>query len=142
MGALAHLTDAHPRRGDSAGAADRRARAVRLRLGGASYDTIAKDLGLASRASAWKLVQRALRDRVFEEVDQYRELELQRLDALQAAHWGAAVAGDVKAALLVLKIIEQRVKLLCLDQPASFQEPETIIRSDHFIEDLRAVIGD
>jgi hypothetical protein len=41
-------------------------------------------------------------------------LEVQRLDALQLALWGEAMAGDVKAALGCLRIIEQRCALLGL----------------------------
>lgn len=46
--------------------------------------------------------------------DQYRQLELDRLDALQAAIWCRAIAGDCSAVAVALKIMEQRVKLLGL----------------------------
>ena len=49
--------------------------------------------------------------------EEYRELELARLDALQAAHWPQAVAGSVRSADLVLRVIDRRIKLLGLDQP-------------------------
>ncbi len=54
---------------------------------------------------------------VAEAVEEYRELELARLDALQAAHWPQAVAGSVRSADLVLRVIDRRIKLLGLDQP-------------------------
>lgn len=43
-------------------------------------------------------------------------LEVNRLDALQAPYFAAALQGDVRAAELVLKVISQRAKLLGLDQ--------------------------
>lgn len=45
-------------------------------------------------------------------VDQHRTLELTRLDALQVGLWDRAVSGDVKAVNAVLRIIEQRSRLL------------------------------
>jgi hypothetical protein len=108
------------------------------------YDAIASELGLANRGSAWRLVHRALKKRVVEGVDEYRELELQRLDALQAAFWGKALAGDPKAATIVLKTIEKRIGLLGLENAPKDTEPNTILvrgdTSEHFIADLTAII--
>ena len=46
-------------------------------------------------------------------VDEYRRLELDRLDALQTALWPQALVGDM-AVNTVLRIIEQRTRLLGL----------------------------
>jgi hypothetical protein len=43
-------------------------------------------------------------------------LEVERLDALHAAHWPMAMAGDLKSAALVLRAMDQRIRLLGLDQ--------------------------
>ena len=43
---------------------------------------------------------------------------MQRLDRLQMGLWDRAVDGDVQAALAILKIIEQRCRLLGLEQPS------------------------
>ena len=43
-----------------------------------------------------------------------RELEASRLDALQAALWQDAVDGNTQAVQTVLKIMDQRAKLLGL----------------------------
>lgn len=92
----------------------RKARAVELLLDGHNYDQIASELGYANRGTAWRTVQRALHDREVKAVDTYREIELARLDALQAGCWEAAVSGDRIAIETVLKVIQQRCRLLGL----------------------------
>ena len=53
------------------------------------------------------------------------------------------MAGDPKAANIVLKVIELRVRLLGLEHAPKDTEPPTILvrgdTSEHFIADLRAV---
>lgn len=44
-------------------------------------------------------------------------LEAQRLDALQAKYWKTAMAGDIKDAEFVLKVMDRRAKMLELDKP-------------------------
>jgi len=82
----------HPvRRTDAATTSWRKARAVELALAGFGYDDIAEQVGYANRGTAWRTVQNALYERKVESVDEYRQLELARLDALQSAHWHAGV---------------------------------------------------
>lgn len=100
--------------------AKRRADAIRLRLAGMDYDTIADRLGYSSRGAASKDIYRAFDAFRAEEeaaVETWREIEAQRLDRLQAAAWPAAAKGDLKAIETVLKVIAQRTKLLGLDAP-------------------------
>jgi hypothetical protein len=92
----------------------RRARAVELAVNGATYDAIAAEVGFTHRSTAYKTVQRALDQRTCKAVDEYRELEVDRLDALQAAIWHRAVAGDCAAIAVALRIIESRIKILGL----------------------------
>ena len=61
---------------------DRSQKAVELSLDGWSYDYIARGVGLSNRGNAWRTVQKALGDRVVAGVDELRELECDRLDAL------------------------------------------------------------
>jgi hypothetical protein len=56
-----------------------------------------------------RLVQQALREREAASIDDLRTLQLSRLDAIQAAHWYAALEGDLAAASLVIKIIDRRI---------------------------------
>ena len=94
----------------------RRARCVELALAGHSYDEIALEVGYQNRGTAWRAVQDSLNSRIAEAVDGVPRAELARLDALQAAHWPQAVAGSVRSADLVLRVIDRRMKLLGLDQ--------------------------
>ena len=70
--------------------------------------------------AAGKAVRRALAkhsDQTKEAVEELRQLELERLDALNLAFWPKAMAGDVQAGKLVLRTIEQRSRLLGLEAP-------------------------
>lgn len=95
-------------------AAYRQAQAVEMMLAGMDFDSIAVELGYATRSGAWRAVQRALSKQREALAGEYLTLEIQRLDALQVALWDEAMAGDVKAALGCLRIIEQRMALLGL----------------------------
>ena len=92
----------------------RRARAVELAITGASYRAIAVEVGYSHRGTAYKAVHQALTGRVADGVDILRRLELARLDALQTAVWDKALAGDSAAVNTVLRILEQRARLLGL----------------------------
>lgn len=83
---------------------------------GMDYSSIAAKLGYANRGTAWNIVQRALKSREVDAVEDYRELAFQRLEALLKANWSSAVQGDVKAAMVVLKVVEAERRLLALDQ--------------------------
>lgn len=98
-------------------AAARREEALRLRQAGASYRAIAQKLGI-TREAARKHVVAALEqlDDVTADLRaQLRRLELERLDALQLAHWTAAMQGDPAATDRILRIMDRRAKLVGLD---------------------------
>jgi len=100
--------------------ADRRQKAITLRLAGMDWQSIADRLGYADRGAACKDVARALETNLAEQsqaADTLREVESLRLDRLQAAAWPSAVKGDLKAIETVLKVIDRRVKLQGLDMP-------------------------
>ena len=124
----------------------RKARCVELALAGHSYDEIALEVGYQNRGTAWRAVQDSLNSRIAEAVTEYRDLELARLDALQAAHWPQAVDGSVRSADLVLRVIDRRMKLLGLDRiPKQDDQPRTLIVNapdwdeDGYIRQLRAI---
>lgn len=95
----------------------RAAKALDLRQQGRTWQQVANELDYADRSGAYKAVQRLLDRTEFESVQEHRALESDRLDALHASYWPAAIHGDVKAAELVLKISAQRCRLLGLDAP-------------------------
>lgn len=93
----------------------KRIRAVELLSQGLSYDEIARQVGFSHRGSAHRAVSKALDERAAADIDQLRDLEGSRLDALQAALWDTAMSGDVHATSTILRIIEHRIRLLRLD---------------------------
>lgn len=131
-------------RAQRAATAERRSKAVAMRLTGASFEAIAGELGYNSRGAACQDIGRALEAHVAEQarsVEAYREEELQRLDLLLVEAWtilkrahvtvshgrvirdeetGQALLDDgpVLAAIdRILKIQERRSKFLGLDAP-------------------------
>ena len=88
-----------PRRGASvakqADAAERHERAVQLSIAGKTYQEIADTLGYASRGAAHDAVRAALKERREKlglAVDEYRERENERLQAIQDLVWKIAQA--------------------------------------------------
>ena len=98
-------------------AAVKRAKVVEAVADGATYEQAAEQAGYATRSGAYKAFWKALDGREAEAVEDHRALELARLDALQVVLWERALGGDVKAVNAVLRIIEQRSRLLGLDKP-------------------------
>jgi transposase-like protein len=112
----------------------RKARAVELAIDGASYAAIAAEVGYSHRGTAYKAVHKTLAERITEGVDTLRRLEVARLDTLQAALWPKALAGDTAAVNTVLRIIEQRTRMLSLgpESPAhrGTAQPSTVVVPD------------
>ena len=110
---------------------DRKARALELHLAGASYQTIADQLGYASKASAHKIVQDALLGLGRPAAnDETVTTEIARLDAMLTGLWPKARRGDVQAIDRVLKIGERRSALLLMNPPVEKAEPKETGLSD------------
>lgn len=132
--------------------AERRRRCVELRTEGKQFTEIADILGYGSRGAACQDFGRALKERLAEQaeaVDHYRELELERLDALYRKAWAVlnkphllvqggrpvVITGDddteirlhddgptLQAIDRLLKIAERRARLLGLDSPVKIDQ--------------------
>jgi hypothetical protein len=103
-----------PSRAQRTRTAERRRKAVDLRLAGVGWEQIAETLEYSGKASACKDVTRAMEAAIAaadQSVAVAKETELARLDRLQRGLWPAAVAGDPKSAAVVLQIHDRRVKL-------------------------------
>lgn len=90
-----------------------------LRLTGATYADIGSMMGISS-TGAYKAVLRAIQrlaEQTTETADEYRRLELERLDKMQRNLWTQTLQGSQGAVDRVLKIMERRAKLLGLDAP-------------------------
>lgn len=98
-------------------AAERRKQAVLMRQAGATYEAIGEKLGISPQA-AHKTVDKALtktQRETSEAADKVRQIELSRLDAMQAALWLSAVKGNHGAVDRILRIMERRARYLGLD---------------------------
>lgn len=108
---------------------ERRTQVLNLRRAGAALREIAGQLQM-SEATVRRDLRASLAALVAEEREgaaELRALEGARLDALQLAHWKQALT-DIKAAHLVLRIMEQRARLFGLNaEPDSTLPMESMI---------------
>jgi hypothetical protein len=128
-----------PRRNDPALAEWRRGEAIRLRMAGRSYEAIAREVGYANRGTAHKVVKAALEARTDEHIKMYRAVEVDRLRAQTEVVWPKAMAGDLKAHAILLRISDRRCRLLGLyarpgediglfaPEPAAPKPPTTVV---------------
>ncbi len=112
-------------------AAWRASKAVELMLAGCSYDQIAREVGYANRGTAHRVVAKALATRLADDIDQLREMELARLDALQASLWAKAEKGDLRAVSACVRITDKRCRLLGLYGFKGAEEPLQTLVIDH-----------
>lgn len=110
------------KRADSEDAAifERQFKALELRKDGWSYRDIGAKLGV-SYTQAHRDVEEELRRLAQlnqDKAEELRQLELEKLDALEKAVSPMANVGQPAAVTLKLKVMERRAKLLGLDAPA------------------------
>lgn len=96
---------------------DKENQIVELRRAGVAWKVIAERTGYASASGAYNAYQRIAERVIRPGLEEYRDLELERLDRLQAGVWGKALNGDLRALDSVLRIIDRRTRILGLDAP-------------------------
>lgn len=92
----------------------RQREALSLRLGGATYRQIARQVGYANPGSAYKAVNRALREVNQGEAEELHALELERLNDMLSRIWPLATNGDhpknneaVRQALAIMRRMDR-----------------------------------
>jgi len=100
---------------DKASVIEREQKALELHRAGMYYEDIAKELGWADHESARKAVLRCFQRSITTDVNEIRETELSRLDAIWSGVYPKALRGDEKAVDAALKIMARRAKYLGLD---------------------------
>jgi hypothetical protein len=98
-------------------AAERQRQAMQLRIAGASFAAIARELGYAHPKGAERAIISGLRAFFREPASELLPLELERLDRMQLALWPEAIAGNVQAVMAVLRIMDRRARYMGLDAP-------------------------
>lgn len=125
--------------------------AHKLRLAGHAWESVAQMVGYANGQTALVTVrsylQRVGRGISQEERQEALELETDRLDGLLGTYWPDAIAGNIKAAELVLKVIQTRSRLLGLEElhTKTGQTSKTILvagNSEQYIQALKAIAGE
>lgn len=100
-------------------AKERAVTALKLRRAGFGYREIADQLGV-SVGAAHKYVAKAMKqlnDLCAEEAEQIKQMELDRLDRLQAGIWSEATKGKLQAIDRCIKIMQHRADLLGIKAP-------------------------
>lgn len=95
-------------------------KALELRKAGMTLQQISDVLGVAV-STIHKSISVALRKLNVEPAEEYRTMDLQRLDALYLAAFRQAKDGHLGAIDRCLRIMERRAKLLGLDSPTKFE---------------------
>ncbi len=113
------------------------------RLQGRSLEAIARDLPGAgfeplSLSQLRRVLRRAGEAQRASPRDEFRRLDLLRLDQLQAAHYAKALAGDNPATDRVLAIMDRRAKLLAAPQIAQ-ETAEAESAKQALLEKLNAI---
>jgi hypothetical protein len=98
-------------------AAERQAKALEMRKGGATFAVIAARLGFKGPQGAHETVSKAIALIPREAADELRAMEVERLDAMLAGLYARACKGDEAAIDRVLRIMERRARFLGLDLP-------------------------
>lgn len=103
--------------------------ALELRRTGATYEQIAKQLGM-SETSARRYVERAytrLRELATETVAEIRQMETDRLDAMLLSIWPRVQRGELRAIDRALTIHRARVKMYGLEMPLAPPPQEAVV---------------
>lgn len=124
-------------------AVERQAAAVKLRILGADYRTIAAQLDFAGPSGAYQAVAAALRKTLIEPTAELRTLELARLDRLwESAFKLATIGGDVSAISAAVRISERRSRLAGLDAVFKFSTADVQELAAELISVLEREVGD
>ena len=112
--------------GEDAVKRKRAAQALDLRIAGATYRQIGAQLGV-SEYTAYHDVQDELGRldaTLTEKAERLRDLEARRLDQVTIALQPGIRAGDPRAILAAVRIMERRAKLFGLDAPTKIAGPD------------------
>lgn len=122
-------------------------RAYQMRMEGNSLFEIAESLKISEHKAAASI--REVARSVAELVDtgakqEILEMELARLDAMQAPLWPQASSGDTRAVETVLKIMSHRAKITGLDGASIDRRNQTVViagDSDAYMAAIQRAMG-
>lgn len=114
---------------------NRRVQVSRLVLAGYAYRQVAEELNcsLGTVASDMKVIMARWKEEQVQSHDDFRELELKRLDRAMRALMPAVDAGDDKAINTLIRLSKRRSELKGLDAPI---KTETDLRADFKLDEV------
>jgi hypothetical protein len=123
----------------------READAFNLRLAGATFADIGRQLGIAETNARKAYMRQLERLAPVADREEQRRIEAQRLDRLQLPYWQKAINGDADATDTVLRIMARRARLLGLDAQVN-EDLNAILKAIHELrqlphDDLLSVLG-
>ena len=124
--------------------------AYRLRCKGSTWEEVARACHFRNgnvAASEVRIMLTKMQVRMDNESRvEILNMEMDRLDSLQAAVWDQAMDGDYKAVDTVLKVMNHRAKLLGLDeaQPTNVTNTTILVSRDdeRFVTQLKMIAGE
>jgi len=128
--------------------AEKQRMAMNLKLMGASYAAIAKQLGYASASGAHKAVRKGMRNALQDSATDLRDATYMQLQSMLMVWWPQAIKGDAQASAVVLQILDRVTRLYGLDGLPTGEEIDekgvlTIGGTkDNYIEAMRNARGE
>ena len=101
------------------GARERQRQALELRQAGLSFQRIADELGYRSRSGAYMAIKAIVEEVDADAVDDYRRLNMPRLNTLLGGIWQPARAGDIGAVNSAVRLISEMNKMLGVHAPVA-----------------------
>ena len=96
---------------------EREHRVVKLRTQGRTYESIAKELGYADASGAREAWLRATKRAPVDNINEYRQIQMNRLESLVAILWPKIEAGDLQAFPHLMSALKEEATILGLYAP-------------------------
>lgn len=113
---------------------------IELRRAGVTWEKIALETGFRNASGAYKMYQRAAERMVRPHLEEYRDMQLDRLERMHQAVWLRAKDGDLRAIDTALRISDREAKLLGLDAPTKIQAEVAVYEGQQLIEHTARIV--
>lgn len=113
---------------------------IELRRAGVTWEKIAREVGFKNASGAYKMYQRAAERMVRPHLEEYRDMQLDRLERMHMAVWPRAKDGDLRAIDTALRIGDREAKLLGLEAPTKIQAEVTVYEGQQLIEHTARIV--
>ena len=95
--------------------------ALELRMAGRTWQEIAEHLGYANHSGAIAAVRTALSKTLQEPAENFRAMQLERLEKIIQVYWPMMLRGDIAGGNMCLKAIKDLRDMLRLDSPTKIE---------------------